>query len=106
MYAKRADTYDTLPREQRALVLYAHLANQNTWSGGASALRRADRSPIPDATSVVAEVYSTSSGKVPDSLDAWECGECGCAHYGRDAADTCCSPSEDDFSDDDSDSDD
>lgn len=59
---------------------------------GVSAKVRALRGRWPAFKSqVVAEVYATSSGNVPDHLDAFECTECGQVYYGRDRAERCCS---------------
>ena len=98
MYPKRANDYGALPRRERLLVHYAHLANADTWSGGFSAMHKAERSHVTEASNVVAEVYSRSSGRVPAHLDAFTCGECGAVQYGAEAAAQCCTPSEDDES--------
>src|SRR5215469_3331945 len=90
MYAKRSDDFSSLPRAERLLVLYARLANHDTWHGGCEALTRADRSGNREAIFAVSNVYSASSGRVPDSLDAFECGECGHVYYGRESAENCC----------------
>lgn len=95
MFPKRSDDYSALPRRERLLVLYAHAANADTWGGGFSAMRKAERSHIEEAYTVVAEVYGRSSGRVAAHLDAYACGECGTVHYGANAAARCCTPSED-----------
>jgi hypothetical protein len=96
MNAKRADSdkWHLLPRKERLLVLYAHAANSDTWGGGFAAMVKAERSHLSEPADVVGEVYSRSSGRVPDQLDAWECGECGQVYYGREAAGECCQPSD------------
>lgn len=93
MYPKRTDNLDTLSSRERKLVQFARRAVNDTWNGGASALYDAKRAHyyiIDEAVDVVSQVYSASTGKVPDHLDAWECGECGCVHYGIDGAVSCC----------------
>lgn len=85
----------------RAIARIAHIANVNTILGGASALvkaRRAESMGLPHAGELleaVSDVYSRSSGSVPDHLAVWECDGCGCVHFGREAAETCCAPCDD-----------
>jgi rubrerythrin len=100
VFAKKTDNYQDLPKEQRRLVWFARQANNDTWGGGCRALVLAEKQGQGEAQDVVSAVYSASNGKVPDELDAFECGECGCVHYGREAAERCCSPEEEDFVDD------
>lgn len=90
-----ASNISCLPRPERRLILYARLANSDTWGGGCAALVRAKRSGDSDAVSVVSAVYSRSSGRVPDHLQAFACPECGSVHYGADAARACCAECED-----------
>jgi hypothetical protein len=94
MNAKRASDYSSLPKDERRLVFFARRANADTIGGGCLALVWAEVQDHRDAERAVSAVYSRSSGRVPDHLDAWECGECGYVHYGREAADECCQPSD------------
>lgn len=58
---------------------------------------RADRMNLPNAgilADVVSDVYGRSSGKPSPTFAAFECGECGCTHAGRDAAEECCTETE------------
>jgi hypothetical protein len=95
MYAKVVSDYSALPKDERRLVFFARAANGNTWGGGCDALLWAEKQGHRDAVGVVSEVYARSSGHVPAALDAYECGECGQVHYGREAADACCAFDED-----------
>lgn len=91
---QRADDLSSLPPETRQMVEFARSAVEDTYSGGCAALTIAKRRNNADLEAIVSEVYSVSSGKVPNHLDAWECPECGSVHYGREAAAQCCAMDE------------
>lgn len=97
MYAKPAH-YSDLPKgtPERAVYRLARIAVGNTIMGGCSALviaKRAHAMGLPMAgefDAAVSDVYASSSGRVPDHLQPWECGECGTIHLDADAAQECC----------------
>ena len=86
----RSNKLHLLPRSDRRLVLYARLANNDTWHGGFQAMQKAEHSGDVDAQNIVDEVYSSSTGRVPSHLDAFECDECGSVHRGLENAQNCC----------------
>ena len=85
---------DTLhDSRERTIAKLARIARCDTVFGGAKALvllRRLQRSPNHgDYSAAVCEVYSRSDGTVCGH-GAYECPECGSAHFGTEAALLCC----------------
>lgn len=68
----------------------AAIARCDTIHGGARATVIARHCSRWDAQSIVADVYSRSTGKWSAEYEAWECPECGTAHLGQEAALRCC----------------
>jgi hypothetical protein len=103
-YATRRALPDRL---SRGIARMAQIATSDTLRGGARALaivNRLERMGSPNTWEyhdVITTCYHSSTGRVPDSVRAVECPECGCAHLGVDAALACCAES-DDWSDDES----
>ena len=97
-YAPRRSLHD---RTERGIARIAQIATSDTIHGGARALtilRRLERMGSPNTSEyddAVTTCYHSSTGRVPDSVRAVECPECGCAHLGIDAANACCAESED-----------
>lgn len=91
MYAKRTNDLYTISSRDRRKILMARCAVNDTYNGGVSALHLAVQLADWELAEIVDRIYSDSSGKVPDDLDAFECGECGQVYYGRNAAEICCS---------------
>ena len=97
MYPK-TESWKELPKGtiERAVARIAQIANCNTIMGGCSAMRMADRAErmgLPNAGELqdaVSATYSASTGSPSPAHRAWSCGECGCVHLGREAAEECC----------------
>lgn len=97
MNAKRVRS-DQLPAGswERAVSRIANRANNDTHNGGARALVLAERAQamkLPHADELYAAVsatYSASTGNPAPDYCAHECSECGCVHFGREAAEACC----------------
>jgi hypothetical protein len=90
-------------RNDRAVARLAARARRDTVWGGASAMVlacRADALGVQfSARSIVADVYSASTGKHHPEHEAWHCPECDSVHLGKDAALQCCQLTDDDCSD-------
>lgn len=78
-------------------------ARADTIHGGAKALVLAEKYDAKatkfangdTGNSIVSEVYSQSSGKHSETLEGWECPECGNAVLGLENAFACCAPCQD-----------
>jgi len=82
-----------LPREHRAIAKLAKVARCDVYSGGASALVKAQRLVAMGADRIYLDVvraaYSNSQGNAHEYLPI-ECRDCGQTHLGRSAAIECC----------------
>lgn len=87
---------DLLPfnRDGYKVARIAAMARIDTIYGGAKALRVARHCTRWDASSVVADVYSASTGKHHTDHEAWKCPECGQVWLGQSDALLCCNPVE------------
>lgn len=100
MNPKRSPDYSMLPKESRRVVFFARLACHDTWHGGCRAWTWAEEQDADyNVMYAIDETYARSSGRPADECDAWECGECGSVHFGREAAEGCCAACYDDADD-------
>lgn len=90
--------YSNLPKQDDNYPVFhlAQIAVEDTILGGARALvlaRRAQRIGLPkaqDFLAAVSDVYGSSTGRVPEHLHPWECGECGQVYAASEDAGRCC----------------
>lgn len=84
--------------EDRTTAHFAARARIDTIYGGARAITLGKRllrmNPSSDALSVVADVYSASTGQWHSEFEGWKCPECETTHLGQSAALDCCANQE------------
>lgn len=93
MNAKPSHHSELHDERESTIARFAMQARNDTLYGGCLTLVEAKDSHRPFRAELIAaveDVYSRSTGKPSEQFEAWECGECGSAHLGRESAELCC----------------